>query len=116
MSAVVKLASRMPADVDLNGLDATVPRLLADPEKLQAAVVFYNVSEIRVKPEAGTEIPTVVLRRFEPIGEAGKIGDAVMQVMLDAARTRTGKDPLPLDTVEVVEQGALSDAEYDEQN
>lgn len=112
MSAVVKVAGKMPADDDLNGLDATVSQLLGNPEKLQAAVVFYNVGKITTTPETGTEIPTVVLRRFEPIGEAGKLGDAVIEVMMSAAKKRTGKEPLPFDTVEVVEQPALSDAEH----
>lgn len=111
MSAVVKLQAKLPADVDMNGLDATVSQLLADPEKLQAAVIFYNVSKITVTPETGTEIPTIVPRRFEPIGEAGKIGEAVTEVMMQAAAKRTGREPLPIDTVEVVEQGPLSDAE-----
>jgi len=111
MSAVVSLGSKLPADVDMNGLDATIKDLLREPEKLQAAVVFYNVDKITVKPEAGTEIPTIVLRRFEPIGKASEIGDAVFEVMMQAAKTRTGKEPLPLDTVEVVEQGPLPDAE-----
>jgi hypothetical protein len=112
MSAVVKVAGKMPADDDMNGLDATLPKLLREPEKLQAAVVFYNVAKITTTPETGTEIPTVVLRRFEPIGEAGKLGEAVTEVMMQAAAKRTGKEPLPVDTVEVVEQGALTDAEH----
>lgn len=111
MSAVVKLGSKMPADVDLNGLDSTIGKLLEEPEKLRAAVVFYNVSKITTTPETGTEVPTIVPRRWEPIGDAGEIGDAVLKVMMDAAKKRTGKEPLPFDTVEVVEQGALSDAE-----
>lgn len=111
MSAVVKLQAALPADVDMNGLDSTVAALLKEPEKLQAAVVFYNVSKITVTPETGTEIPTIIPRRFEPIGEASKIGEAVLEVMMAAAAKRTGKEPLPIDTVQVVEQGALSDAD-----
>ena len=111
MSAIVKLGSKMPADVDLNGLDSTIGKLLEEPEKLRAAVVFYNVGKITTTPETGTEVPTIIARRFEPIGDAGELGEAVLDVMMSAAKKRTGKEPLPFDTVEVVEQGALTDAE-----
>lgn len=104
MSAIVKLASKMPANIDLNGLDAQKQALIDKPEEVRYAVVAYVVEKITTTPKSGIEVPTVELTRFEPIGTADDLSDAVSEVLLQKAGERTGADPLPLDSVEVVDE------------
>lgn len=105
MSNVVQLSSKLPADEDFNGADALAEILINDPEKFRVAVVTFEVDKITDKISAGTKVPTILIRRFEPIGTVEEIPDALRSIVDAAIEKRTGRKPLPLDQVEPIEFG-----------
>lgn len=101
MSAVVKLSTKLPGDDDTNGLDALAGKLVDDPETIRLAVVWLDVSKVTVETDSGAHIPTVRVRRIEPIGDVGDVSDAVRKLVDQAQEERTGRRPLPMDVIEV---------------
>jgi hypothetical protein len=104
MSAVVKLGAALPGDFDVNGLDAQVDYLLENPKDALLALVWLDVKEIKVDTDSGAQIPTVRVRRIEPLGAVGEVSDAVQQLAGEAFESRTGRRPIPFDVVEVTEE------------
>lgn len=109
MSAVVKLASKMPGDFEMNGLDALAEDLIHDGKQLRAAFVVFDVQKVTEDVDTGDQVPTVRVRRFEPLGKADEISQAIRDTYTAAVEQRTGRVALPLDIVEVVDQGTLDD-------
>lgn len=103
MSAVVKLASALPGDFETNGLDAQAPALLDDPKALRVAVIWFDVAKVTEDVDSGAHVPTVRVRRIEPLGEAGDVTQAVKDIVGEAMQERTGRSPIPFDIAEVVE-------------
>lgn len=112
MSAVVKLGSKMPGDFEVNGLDALVDDLVDNPAQLRAAFVVFDVQKITDNTDDGSRVPTVRVRRFEPLGKADEISAAIREAYTQAVEERTGRKALPLDIVEVLEEDQLPDG-YD---
>lgn len=112
MSAVVKLGSKMPGDWEVNGLDNIVDDLTEDPKQLRAGFVVFDVEKITVDADSGNQVPTVRVRRFEPLGKADEISAAIRDAYTKAVETRTGRTALPLDIVEVLETDQLPEG-YD---
>lgn len=112
MSAVVKLGSKMPGDFEVNGLDALVDDLVDNPAQLRAAFVVFDVQKITDNTDDGSRVPTVRVRRFEPLGKADEISNAIREAYTQAVEERTGRKALPLDIVEVLEEDQLPDG-YD---
>lgn len=104
MSAVVKLAAKMPGDFETNGLDALADDLVDDPKQLRAAFVVFDVQKITDNTDDGSQVPTVRVRRFEPLGKADEISDAIRDAYTQAVEARTGRTALPLDLVEVLDE------------
>lgn len=102
MSAVVKLGSKMPADYETNGLDQIADDLVANPQELRAGFVVFDTGKIETNPDTGDQVPTVRVRRFEPLGKADEISTAIREAYTQAVEDRTGRKALPLDIVEVV--------------
>lgn len=102
MSNTVALSSKLPADEDFNGVDALAEILIKDPETFRVAVVTFEVDKITNKISAGTEVPTILIRRFEPIGTVDEIPSEIQKLIDQRIETRTGRKPLPLDAVEPV--------------
>lgn len=102
MSAVVKLAAKMPGDFETNGLDATAEDLLDNPKELRAAFVVYDVAKDVHDVDTDTRVPVVRVRRFEPLGKADEVSQAIRDAYTKAVEDRTGRVALPLDVVEVV--------------
>lgn len=113
MSAVVKLAARMPGDFETNGLDALHDDLVHEPKELRAAFVVFDVEKITDNTDDGSRVPTVRVRRFEPLGKADEISQAIRDAYTQAVETRTGRTALPLDVVEIIEDTPLPDG-YDD--
>lgn len=111
MSAVVKLGSKLPGDVEVNGVDATVDDLLDDPQALRAGFVQYDVGKILVNPDTGEQVPTVRIRRFEPLGKNDEVSGAIKDAYFAAVQDRTGKQALPLEYAEVVNEGPGKDGD-----
>lgn len=115
MSAAVALSSKLAGNDEFNGLDAEVDDLLAEPTKLRVAVVVYDVSKITetiTKEGEDPRIPTVRIRKFEPLGPVGEVPDSITMTLAAAHERRTRRPALPLDVldartsfVEVVEDG-----------
>lgn len=101
MSATVKLSSKLPGEVDINGVDYLVDELVKDPEAIRVGVVFFDVVKVIKDVDAGTAIPTIRVRRLEPIGDVTNAPDAIRKIVDEAMETRTGRKALPFDQVEV---------------
>lgn len=104
MSAVVKLSSKLPGDFEVNGLDQQVDFLLENPKDAVLALVWLDVQKVTVDTDSGEHIPTVRVRRIEPLGAVGDVSDAVVQLAGEAFESRTGRRPIPFDVVEVTEE------------
>lgn len=109
MSAVVKLGSALPADFEMNGLDALAESLLEEPLTLRCAVVWFDAPKSVKDNEAGTEVPTISIRRFEPLGNADDVTKAIKGEVNKAIQSRTGRKPIPWDIVEVTTEHKLGD-------
>ena len=107
MSDAVKLGSKLPGDFEVNGLDGIVDDLNAEPKTLRAAFVLFDVEKITVNADTGTQVPTVRVRRFEPLGKSDEISAAIREAYTQAVEQRTGRTALPLDMVEVLEEDQL---------
>ena len=103
MSAVVKLASKLAGDFEVNGLDQTVEDLLDRPKQLRVAVVWYDVVKVIEDVPTGEHVPTIQVRRIEPLGDSGDVTESIKKHVNDAIAKRTGRTPIPWDIVEVVE-------------
>ena len=120
MSKTVKLAGALPSGVEVNGVDQTASDLLEDPERLRCALVWYDVQKIEESFSHGRiQVPTIQVKRFEPLGGAKEVVGAIKEAVTDAIRKRTGRTPIPWDIVEVSEghdpdQRTIDDEDDDE--
>jgi hypothetical protein len=97
MSAKVKLAGKLPGEVEINGLDAMAKELFEVPEKLRCGFVWYRTRDKNEKVATGEHIPTVEITRFEPVGDADKIPVEIRDAVLKLAEDRLHKQPLPFE-------------------
>jgi hypothetical protein len=104
MSATVKLSSALPGDFETNGVDAQAGKLVDDPDQLRCAVIWYDTQKVTHDIDADAYVPTIRVRRIEPIGDVGEVSAAVQQLVAGAHEQRTGRKPLPFDLVEVEDQ------------
>lgn len=104
MSAIVKLSSKMPADVETNGLDQQAEALIEEPKTLRLGVVWYDTLKTVIDTDTAEHIPTVRIRRFEPLGDADDVSKAIRKEVEEAMERRTGRTPIPWDIVEVTEE------------
>lgn len=103
MSATVKLSAKLPGEPEINGVDSTVEALLTDPELLRVAVVYYDVAKVTHDVDLGTDVPTIRVRRIEPLGLVGDVPPAVRKAVAAAEEARTGRKAIPFEIVEVGE-------------
>ncbi|MBT56569.1 MAG: hypothetical protein CMF72_24615 [Mameliella sp.] len=109
MSAVVKLGSKMPGDFETNGIDGLADDLIGDPTTIRMAVLWFDVSKVTVDTDAGTQVPTIRVRRIEPLGEADEVSQAIADAVGEAMEKRTGRTPLPIGIVTVSEESRHAD-------
>lgn len=103
MSALVKLSSKMPGDAEINGVDATADDLIEDPAGLRVAVVYYDAAKITHDTDADTDVPTIRVRRIEPICRIEDAPAALKKLVGDAEQKRTGRTPIPFEIVDAGE-------------
>lgn len=103
MSAVVKLSSKMPGDAEINGVDHQAADLIDDPAAIRVAVVYYDAVKITHDVDADTDVPTIRVRRIEPIGLISDVPQSVRDVVAEAEEERTGRKPIPFEIVEAGE-------------
>lgn len=107
MSAKVKLAGKLAADELANGLDATRDDLLKQPEQVWCAFIWYDVRDVNHHVATHEDVPTVQIRRFEPVGKQDEVPADIKLAVLKAAEERRGLVPLPFDKVEQAESGPV---------
>lgn len=99
MSALIKLSSKLPGDEEVNGLDSLHEQLVEDPQQVIAVLAWLVVPKVTHDVPTGTDVPTVEVRRIEPIGAVQSTPAAVQQLAAELYEARTGRNPLPFDQV-----------------
>ena len=105
MSNDVKLSSRLAKDDDCNGLDFWADRLAKDPHQVLVAFTWITVDKLTTDVETGAVVPTVVVKRIEPIDVIDLVPTEVVKMALELNEARTGKRPLPFEVVETIDGG-----------
>lgn len=105
MSAVAKLRAKLPGNPDINGLDGIAAELLKTPETVRCAFIWYDVSTIVEDVATGNHVPTIEVRRFEPIGAAEAVPTEIREAVAAMADKRLGKQALPFDQVSYDDDG-----------
>lgn len=108
MSAVVKLSSKLPGDGEINGLDAQAAWLEDHPDELLVCIAYVDTQKLTIDTDTGEHVPTVRVRRIEPLGTLDQVGKPVRAALAAAEEKRTGRSAIPFEIVEVGEH-AYSD-------
>ena len=103
MSASVKLSSKLPGDAEINGLDDRADWLEDNPDELLVVVAYLDTAKVTINTDDGTHVPTVRVRRIEPLGTISDVPQAVREAVAAAEEQRTGRTPLPFEIVDAGE-------------
>lgn len=115
MSAVVKLAAKMPGDPEVNGVDSLAPALVAEglgeakDKKLRVGLIWFDVAKVTTDGDSHDQVPTIRVRRIEPVGVVGDVDPAIVAAVEAAVERRTGRKAIPFGIVEVSSDGAFGD-------
>lgn len=109
MSAVVKLSSKMPGDPNTNGVDSTAADLVDDPDTIRVGLIWYDVQKVTIDTDTDDHIPTIRVRRIEPLGTVGDVDEGIASAVQAAVERRTGRKAIPFGIVEVADDGAYGD-------
>ena len=99
MSSQVKLSAKLPGNTDqadTNGLDDIVDQLIDAPADIRLALVWLDVSKITDNTDDKSRVPTVRVRRIEPL--AGTLETQARKIGEKAHTARTGRTELTFDT------------------
>lgn len=114
MSQAVRLSSKLGKDEEVNGLDQLAETLAANPHQVICAITWITVQKITEDVDSDARIPTVMIKRIEPIGTVDRVPDEVQKLAADLYSKRLhGRTPLPFDVVETIEGGYVNPAEED---
>lgn len=100
MSALVKLSAAMPGDPGVNGIDDLAEDLVKDPRQIRVAIAWYDVAKTTVDTDTDDHVPTIRLRRIEPLGDVEEVSEKIRDLIQDAIARRIGRTPLPFGSVE----------------
>lgn len=103
MSAVVKLSSKLPGDAEINGLDSRAGWLEDNPDELLVCIAYVDTQKLTIDTDTGEHVPTVRIRRIEPLGTLPEVPTSVREALAAAEEKRTGRSALPFEIVEVGE-------------
>lgn len=101
MSAFVRLSSKLPGDPETNGVDAIAEALVGNPETIRYGVVWFDVVKVTEETDTGDNIPTIRVRRIEPLGQAKAVDPRIADVVAEAVEERTGRSAMPFEIVTV---------------
>jgi hypothetical protein len=101
MSAFVRLSSKLPGDPETNGVDSIADALVASPASIRYGVVWFDVSKVTEETDSGDNVPTIRVRRIEPLGIATGVDPRIAAVVAEAVQKRTGRAPMAFEIVEV---------------
>lgn len=104
MSAVVKLSSKLPGDFETNGVDALAADLTDSPKTVRIAVIWFDAARVVVDTDTGEHVPTIRVRRIEPLGDADEVSQAIRDTVGEAMEKRTGRTPIPFDVIAITEE------------
>ena len=93
MSATVKLSSKLPGDPEINGLDAFSD--YHDPETPICVIAWVVPAKITEDLATGARVPTMEIRRIEPIGTPAKVPQVIQDLAAELYEKRTNRNPLP---------------------
>lgn len=100
MSEILKLASALPGDDTVNGLDVFAGALAAAPDGTTlTAIVTFDVRDVRYSVKKGIQVPTIEVRRVEA-WLTEETPQAVRDAMVTRAEQRLNRAPLPFGVVE----------------
>lgn len=100
MSEKLKLASALPGDDTVNGLDAFAEALATKPDGTTiTAVVTFDVRDVRYAVKTGLEVPTIEVRRAEA-WLTEETPQAVRDAMVARGEERLNRTPLPFGVIE----------------
>jgi hypothetical protein len=100
MSETLKLASALPGDDTVNGLDAFAGVLAGKPDGTTlTAIVTLDVRDVRYSVKKGIQVPTVEVRRVEA-WLTEDTPQPVRDAMVKRAEERLNRAPLPFGVVE----------------
>lgn len=114
MSATVKLSTKLPGDDGINGVDAWAEWLENNPDKLLVCVAYIDTANIKIDTDTGAHVPTVRVRRIEPLGPIDGVSEAVRKAVAAAESERTGRTPIPFEIVETGEYAYSSTIDGDD--
>lgn len=92
---MTKLSSALPQG-DSNGLGAIARALIDDPATAHVAIVFIDSSKLTTNIDTGDVVPTVRIRRIEPILHE-EDREMTADILRRAFERRTGKAVLPFE-------------------
>ncbi|WP_020385941.1 hypothetical protein [Kribbella catacumbae] len=101
VSKSVKLAGRLPGSTENNGLLSVVQELIDSPKADRMFVIWADVLKITEDVETGDHVPTLRVKRIEPMGEVDAASQALRELVMQAAEARLGHTPLPFDETDV---------------
>jgi len=90
---MTKLASALPKDNDLNGLNALSRKLVDDPETEHTIIAVIDCSKIETIVDTGDVEPTVRILRVEVVNDASH--SEAIAMLAAALEKRTGRTVLP---------------------
>lgn len=109
MSQAVRLSSKLSKDDETNGLDHLASMLAKDPHQVICAITWLTVQKVTDEVETGDRVPTVMIKRIEPIGAVEAVPDAVIALAAQLYSDRLGgRTPLPFEVVETIEGGYVN--------
>lgn len=108
----VKLGGRLPMHPDLNGMDDLSGHFVGNTEDLVPVVAVLSTRKVENNLETGTVIPTVGIKRIEPILNA-EDKEMIDRIVQRAFERRTGKAVLPLELEDEL-RGVFEGGEGDE--
>ena len=109
MSAKVKLGAKLPGDEEINGLDAWADRMVEQPERVLLALVWLDVRKIEDVTDTGERIPVTRVRRIEVVSTAKEAPQELRDMALRLHTERTGKTPLPIESLGGAVSGSVDD-------
>lgn len=99
MSALIRLSSKLPADEETNGLDSLHEQLVDNPDQVVCAITWLVVPKVTRVTATKEDVPTIEVRRVEPIGTVEQTPAAIQRLAADLYEKRTGRNPLPFDAL-----------------
>lgn len=99
MSAIVKLAARLPGDIEINGLASISEQLCGEPQDVAMALMWFDVVKVTHDIDSATDVPTVRVRRVEPVGTLAQAPAELHRLAEELFEKRTGRRVLPFDVL-----------------